>query len=224
MEEGKPDKPQISKELVREKLKKVVGSRFGGGKGQVHDRLALILEWVRTDPTKHPHILPWLESKGIHKMTLPGWGGAATWHRLRDEVRAEAYARAIEKTPDIISRGIEDLFEVRSEATRLARRLIERAHRDLDAEEKLTGNKEQDEARARERDAEKAKSSFNTGLLERISESLDRLAETDAKLKGVMPQAQGGTTINMYGSLLDAIRQRDAKHGVIDTDAKPSDG
>lgn len=209
-EDEKPAEPVKDKAYYKAQFAELIKfKKFNQTKGV--DWPALFAEWLLTDPGQFQTASSFLESKGGHRMSLQKRGGRTFWNEARQAARMEAIARQIEKAPDKIAARLDNLIRVQGKLEALVDRLADRINRELDIEdaEILAGT-------ANNKSVRQDSISFSARMLDRLKDVQNGLADVSAKLGG-NPQA-GAPTVNLYQTVIEGLRQRDALNGVIDAE------
>lgn len=166
-----------------------------------------LVAWLRSDPEKYANVGVWAKDNGIHPGSIQKWGGRMLWNKLREDVRSEAMHRAIVDSPDVIAKDIAEQYQAKSRLTRLVTRLADRLEEDLDSEPEPSGDPKKDAMEKRN------VSSFNTNMIQRLAEAIDKLADASCKMKGTAAQP-GQPQVNTFQIVLNQLQQRDREHDV----------
>lgn len=170
------------------------------GKGAIrHDRMALFAEWLRSEPSQFRTSKCWFNGKHpeVNPGSLQKWGGRTFWNKAREVVRAEALSKAISKTPDILERKFEQQLKINVEAEGLVSKLI----RQLCVELESVDSKDRKFLEARVRTLVEAVQILNENTLKLANDGVER-----HEVKSV----------NLHASIMDAIKERDARLGVVE--------
>lgn len=209
-------KRPLTKREVIAKAKELFGPRPRGPLPG-HDKWGLFVEWVRTDKSQYPSARQWLKARHpeMHPMTIntaEGWGGFTFWNLARDAFHREAMRKLIEKTPNIIVKRFEKLLLRQDELEDVLGEIIQRIKRDLKEAENASDDPVKD------RQVRRDTTAFNVRLIESLKDVQNGLADVANKLSG-NPNAgtpQISQPVNFYAVLMDSMRERDERHGVID--------
>ncbi len=182
-----------------------------------HDWPALFLEWIMSEPKDFPTISIFGKSKGIHPISWDKRGGRTFWNKARQAARMEGISKMLQKAPDKIAARMENLVRVQDKLERAIEKLADRVLRELDEEEVATDDPKAD------KEARRSKTSFNARIMDSLKDIQNGLADVNAKIGGNPQAGAGQVQINLYDTIVESLRERDAKNGVIDVEADRSD-
>lgn len=211
------EKRALTKREVIAKAKALFGPKPKGPM-QGHDKWALFAEWVRTEPSQYKSVRQWIKARHpeLHPITISqgqGWGGFIFWSLSRQAFRHEAMARILERSPDLIAKRFESLHRVQGKLEKAIEKIADRLLADLDEADELTGDV------AKDRVVKREKSSFNARLLDALKDVQNGLADVSSKIAGNPAAGTPMAKIDLYSIVVDSLKERDERHGVIDVEA-----
>ena len=190
----------------------------GGGKGPTrHDRMALFLEYMQSDPAEFPTHNNWRKAKHpeVNKVTFSAnYGGALWWNKAREAFRAAAMAKALDKNNNRLANQFSDMIRVKDKVVKNLEKILDLMDQDL--QEVIT---EQNPKEARKE--MRGRSAFNAELLSRLTEASNILTDIQKKIDGTHQPGALNLNVGIYDAVLKSLGIRNKEHGVIDVKPEP---
>ena len=186
--------PAMTKEEAMKRFLEVLKTdQPNKGPGPEHNWPGVFKDWL----SYNGQIKKFCLSKDIHPGTLQRRGGRTLWIQLREAVRKEGLAHAIEKMPEVWSKKYELQARAVCEGTELVRKMFQNLDNIIQ-----TGKKKDKE--------------FIENKLKTVAEALSLLNDTNIQLNNDGVQKIEAKSLNLHGTMMEAMKTRDQQYGIKD--------
>ena len=208
--------PPMTKEQAMKKFLEVLKTDHPNkGPGPTHNWPMIFGEWLIFEG----QINKFCALKSIHPGTIQTKGGRTIWLALRDAVRKKGLELMLEKMPNMLEKKFEKQFKVITKLEDVIEKSADRLL--IEPEPPIEpGNIATDEQRKQYKldlaEYKRAKSEHHAEALKTLAEAVEKLVDSNLKLRNDGVQKIEAKSLNLHGTMMEAMKARDQQYGIKD--------